>query len=233
MGPKRPKAPEKLRQEEARMKDNMRLASLIALLLFSTVFLRLMSHGHPVPARSDFDSFPQQVAGWSGRDLPDLDPSVRRVLAADNYLFRDYQNNVTDTHINFFVVYYSAQRSGDALHSPRNCLPGAGWEPVSRGTIRIPNSAVPGTSFVANHYVIEKDGVQQDVLYWYQAHGRVFASEYLGKMYLIWDAITRGRTDGALIRITTVRTPGNAQTFPEMTSFAQAVSPVLPEFLPN
>jgi EpsI family protein len=215
------------------MTDKARLGCLMVLLLLSTVVLRLLPHGHPVPARSNFASFPTQVADWSGKDLPELDSSVRRVLAADNYLSRDYRNDVTGTHINFFVVYYSSQRSGDALHSPRNCLPGAGWEPVTRGTIRIPNPAAPGTSFVANHYVIEKDGVQQDVLYWYQAHGRVFASEYLGKIYLAWDGITKGRTDGALIRITTVRTPGNAQTFPAMTAFAEAVSPVLPQFLPN
>ena len=66
--------------------------------------------------------------------------------------------------------------------------------------------------------MIEKDGVQQDVLYWYQAHGRTFASEYLGKFYLAWDGITKGRTDGALIRITAARTP---QTFPTLVGFAQ------------
>ena len=89
---------------------------------------------------------------------------------------------------------------------------------------------MPGTRFEANHYVIEKDGMQQDVLYWYQAHGRTFASEYLGKIYLAWDGITKGRTDGAMIRITAARTP---QTFPTLVGFSQEVVPVLPQFLPN
>ncbi len=75
--------------------------------------------------------------------------------------------------------------------------------------------------------------MQQDVLYWYQAHGRRFASEYLGKIYLVWDGITKGRTDGALIRITAVRVPGDTQSFPAMVKFAQEIAPVLPVFLPN
>jgi EpsI family protein len=199
----------------------------------TTADLRWISHGHPVPARSDFEAFPLQLADWSGRDLPDLDDQTKRVLSADNYLLRDYRNNIASAQVNLFIVYYRSQRSGDALHSPKNCLPGAGWEPVSSGSIRISNPAVPGSDFQANHYIIEKDGVQQDVLYWYQAHGRRFASEYLGKIYLVWDGITKGRTDGALIRITAVRTPGNRQNLQEMVRFAQEIVPVLPGFLPD
>ncbi|MGB8543333.1 MAG: exosortase C-terminal domain/associated protein EpsI [Candidatus Acidiferrales bacterium] len=212
------------------MSDKFRFGCLIGLLFVCTINLRWLDHSHPVPARTDFDSFPTQLAGWTGKDLSDFTPGTKRVLAADNYLLRDYRNSATGEQIDLFIVYYRSQRSGDALHSPKNCLPGAGWNPVSSQTVRISNPAVPGTDFEANHYVIEKDGAQQDVLYWYQAHGRTFASEYLGKIYLAWDGITKGRTDGALIRITAPRTP---QTFPAMVGFAQAVAPVLPQFLPN
>ena len=212
------------------MTDKLRFGCLIALLLASTINLRWLDHSHPVPARADFDLFPTQLGDWSGKDLSDFSPGTKRVLAADNYLFRDYRNNVTGAQVDLFIVYYRSQRSGDALHSPKNCLPGAGWNPVSSEIVRIPNPAMPGTRFEANHYVIEKDGMQQDVLYWYQAHGRTFASEYLGKIYLAWDGITKGRTDGAMIRITAARTP---QTFPTLVGFSQEVVPVLPQFLPN
>jgi EpsI family protein len=215
------------------MKDKFRFACLIGLLFLTTVDLRWISHGHPVPVRSDFEAFPIQLGEWSGKDLPDLDEKTKEVLRADNYLLRDYRNNSASTQVDLFIVYYRSQRSGDALHSPKNCLPGAGWEPISSGTIRIPTSDNSDAGFRANHYVIEKDGVQQDVLYWYQAHGRRFASEYLGKIYLVWDGITKGRTDGALIRITAPRAPGNTQSFPAMVKFAQKIAPVLPGFLPN
>jgi EpsI family protein len=213
--------------------DRIRLGCLIGLLLFSTVELRWIAHGHAVPPRSDFDTFPTQLDDWSGQNLPDLDATVTKVLAADNYLLRNYHNSSSGADMGLFIAYYGSQRSGDALHSPKNCLPGAGWEPVTSGTIRIADPSVPGSSFVVNHYVIEKGGVQQDVLYWYQAHGRRFASEYLGKIYLAWDGITKGRTDGALIRITASRTSGGSQSLPAMVAFAKDLSPVLPQYLPN
>lgn len=215
------------------MTDRTRLSCLIVLLLVAAVDLRWMSHGHAVPPRSDFDTFPVQLNDWSGRNLPELSDGVKGVLKADNYLLRDYHNNGTGAQVDLFIVYYGSQQSGDALHSPKNCLPGAGWEPVSSGVVQISNSAIPGQTFAANHYVIEKDGVQQDVLYWYQAHGRMFASEYLGKIYLAWDGITKGRTDGALIRLTAARASGNGQSLPAMMTFAQDLSSVLPQFLPN
>jgi EpsI family protein len=215
------------------MTDKLRFGCLIGLLLLTTADLRWVSHGHPVPVRSDFGAFPTQLGEWSGKDLPDLSERTKEVLRADNYLLRDYRNDTASTQVNLFIVYYRSQRSGDALHSPKNCLPGGGWEPVSSGAIRIFSPDNPDSGFRANHYVIEKDGVQQDVLYWYQAHGRRFASEYLGKIYLVWDGITKGRTDGALIRITAVRVPGDTQSFPAMVKFAQEIAPVLPVFLPN
>jgi len=126
------------------MADKIRLSCLIGVLLVSTVDLRWMSHGHPVPPRKDFASFPFQLAEWSGTDLV-LSPGTVRVLAADNYLLRSYRNRVSGAEVELFVVYYSAQRSGDALHSPRNCLPGAGWEPVSSGFLEISNPTPAGS----------------------------------------------------------------------------------------
>jgi EpsI family protein len=215
------------------MTEKLRFGCLIGLLLLGTIGLHWGSHGHPVPPRRDFAAFPTQVADWSGRDVSDLSVAEKRVLAADSYLLREYRQDITGAEVDLFVVYYASQRSGDALHSPKNCLPGAGWEPVSSGVIPISDPASPGSSFEAAHYVVEKDGVELDVLYWYQAHGRRFASEYLGKIYLAWDGITKRRTDGALIRITAPRTPGNPAALQAMIAFARDLSVVLPRFLPN
>ena len=215
------------------MLDRLRFICLIGLLLFATVELRWRLHGHPVPPRSDFAAFPSHVADWSGRDLPDLSAGVKRTLGADNYLLREYRHDVTGAQLDLLVVYYRSQRSGDALHSPKNCLPGAGWEPIASEVILMSDAAVPHSSFKVDHYVIAKDGVEQDVLYWYQAHGRRFASEYVGKIYLAWDGITSGRTDGALIRINAPRDPGNPQRFSMLIAFAKDLAPVLPRFLPN
>src|SRR5271165_4565638 len=187
------------------MTNQLRFGCLIGLLLVTTVDLRWVSHLRSALPAANLSALPVRVAEWSGRDLPGMTANEKRVLAADSYLSREYRHRTTGTSVALFVAYYSSQHSGDAIHSPKNCLPGAGWAPVFSETVRVQNPAAPSASLTANHYVIEKDGVQQDVLYWYQADGRTFASEYLGKIYLVWDAATRGRTDGALIRITARR----------------------------
>src|ERR1700730_3575159 len=100
-----------------------------------------MSHGHPVPPRSDFDTFPVQLKDWSGRNLPELSDGGKGIMKSDNNMRRDYQNNGTRAQVDLFIVYYGPQQSGDALHSPRNCLPGAGWDQVSSGVVQISNPA--------------------------------------------------------------------------------------------
>jgi EpsI family protein len=214
------------------VKDRLRFGCVTFLLLVSTAGLRLVPRGHPVPLRRDFDMFRTQISDWSGTDLY-LNPITKNVLRADNYLLRHYSNRVTGAQADLFMVYYKTQESGDTIHDPLNCLPGAGWERVSLNVVQIPNPAIPERSFPANHFVVEKDGVKQDVLYWYQGHGRTYASPYLGKIYLVWDGISKGRTDGALIRLTAVRVSENDQPFPAMAAFAQDLSSVLPQFLPN
>jgi EpsI family protein len=214
-----------------RVKDALRFGCVTCLLLVSTTGLRLVPRGHPVPLRSDFESFPYEVGNWSGTDLPDLDSKTKDALRADNYLLRRYSNHVVQTDL--LAAYYKSQESGDTIHDPRNCYPGAGWEQVSLSVVQIPNPEIPEGSFPVNHFVVEKDGVKQDVLYWYQGHGRAYASPYLGKIYLVWDGIRKGRTDGALIRLSAVRASENDQPFPAMAGFAQDLSSVLPQFLPN
>jgi EpsI family protein len=214
------------------MTDHQRFGCVVALLLLTSANLRLASHGHTVPPPRDLGAFPIEIDGWTGENLPELTAREQQVLAADEYLLRGYRGGA-GTNVVLFLAYYRSQRSGDALHSPRNCLPGAGWQPVSSNSVRIPNSASAGSSFEANHYVIEKDGLKQDVVYWYQAHGRMFGNEYLGKIYLAWDGITKGRTDGALIRITAMRTPVNDQSVSAILAFARDLTSVLPSFLPN
>jgi EpsI family protein len=192
-----------------------------------------MSHTQSAPPAVNLAVFPTQLAEWSGRDLPDMTANEKRALAADSNLLREYHRYTDDASVVLFVAYYGSQRSGDAIHSPKNCLPGAGWTPVFSEVVRVQNPSAAGSSFTANHYVIEKDGVQQDVLYWYQAHGRRFASEYVGKIYLAWDAATKGRTDGALIRITTSRTAESRRSFENMLEFAGELTPLLSRVLPS
>jgi EpsI family protein len=133
--------------------------------------------------------------------------------------------------IELYLGYYQSQRTGETIHSPKNCLPGAGWEPVRSGRLTIPVSDRP--PIVVNEYLIEKGPAQYLVLYWYQAHGRVIASEYSGKAWLVYDAITRNRTDEALVRVLTSTRNGEEQARATAVQFVQSLYPRLNRFIPD
>jgi EpsI family protein len=157
------------------------------------------------------------------------------VLGVDDYLTRIYFTEGRREGAGLYIGYYQSQRQGDTMHSPLNCLPGAGWEPVSRSTLHV-NVSTPLKEIGINRYLIQKGLDRQLVLYWYQSHGRVVASEYWGKFYLIKDAVQLNRTDGSMVRvIVPVSSEAGGEQHAEEVAvrFVQTIFPQLAEFLPS
>jgi EpsI family protein len=177
------------------------------------------------------------MGAWQGERSQDLDEKVLAVLGVDDYLVRSY-STIAKPPVGLYVGYYKSQRQGDTMHSPLNCLPGAGWLPVQQRRVQVPVTDAQGgtTSIQINDFIIEKGLDRQVVLYWYQAHGRVVASEYWGKIYTVVDAVRLNRSDGALVRLTTpVRGSGaDAEQEAERSAiaFVQQLFPQLAKFLP-
>ena len=212
------------------MSQRIRFVILMLLLAVSCVAVEVLPSAMQAPDGQKLSRFPLQIGEWSGQELPRLSNEEQRVLKANDYLSRVYRHN--GQSVELFVAYYSSQKSGEAIHSPKNCLPGAGWQVISSEIVSVPASK-EAVGLEANHFLIEKDDVQQDVVYWYQASGRKFASEYTGKLYLIWNALTKNRTDGALIRITSVRRENSDSRLATITDFGKELAPILPRFLPD
>jgi EpsI family protein len=213
-----------------------RAITLCLLLGATTVFLANARESETLATRTAFAEFPMRFGAWEAVNAPPLEPEVLRVLGADDYMSRIYYQ-ADGTHVGFFASYYFSQRQGDTIHSPLNCLPGAGWEPVEEGRLTIPNIDGSGRDIVVNRYVIQKGLDRQLVLYWYQARGRVVASEYTSKAYLIHDAIRMNRTDGAMVRviapIDTRTDEGGMQAERLAESFVREIFPQLPPHLPQ
>jgi EpsI family protein len=192
-----------------------------------------------VRPRTALDAFPMAVDDWRGTRAPSMDPKTLDILRVDDYLTRFY---VTPSRMaaSLYIGFYRSQRQGETMHSPLNCLPGAGWEPVSQTLLRlrVASSATheAPTEIDVNRYVVEKGLDRQLVLYWYQSHGRVVASEYWSKFYLIEDAVRLHRTDGALVRVISPISPadqGEAQAERAAVGFVKAIFPRLSEYLPS
>src|SRR5262249_23502717 len=153
------------------------------------------------------------------------------VLGLGDFLRRDYQDK--SSRVNLFIAYFPSQRAGDTIHSPKNCLPGAGWSPVQSDRITV---SLPGQApFPANRYLIAQGDSRQLVLYWYLAHDRVVASEYSAKFYLVADSIRMHRTDGSLIRFVTPLASGEKVDAAQerLLSLAADVVPLLNEYVPR
>jgi EpsI family protein len=181
----------------------------------------------PARAQSPLAAFPLRVDRWSGADAGALDAETLRVLGADEYLNRIYTDD-DGRQVGLYVAFYEYQRQGDSIHSPLNCLPGNGWLPVSH---RYSSIVSRGRTVPVNQYVVEKRGARELVLYWFEGRGRVIASEYWNKLYLLVDAFRLRRTDGALVRVMAplgAAAPSTASA----GEFAQAVEPLLAQWLP-
>ncbi len=141
--------------------------------------------------------FPDHLAGYRTSAARELSSGEQRVLGSGEYLLRTYDSG--EGNFDIFIAFYGRQESGSSIHSPRNCLPGSGWEPVGHERVSTPTPYGPGR---VNRYVVEHEsGSRALVYYWYQGRGRVAASEYSVKIDLLRDAVFRRRTDEALVRI--------------------------------
>lgn len=190
-----------------------------------------------VPTRAPLSELPFMVDDWRGQSGADFDEATLAILGVDEYINRVYASP-TQLPVFVYVGYYQSQRQGDTMHSPLNCLPGAGWIPIDQRRISFPVRDANGERTIeVNSFVIEKGLDRQAVLYWYQSHGRVVASEYWGKVYTVLDAIRWNRTDGALVRIIVPvgRSETGNQAESERTAirFVQAVFPSLANHLPS
>ena len=208
---------------------SVRLWITVGILLCAFVLLQTMSHGEAVVARQPLHDLPFTLGAWTGEEQP-LQKEVVQAVGVSDYANRTY-SRLAGTPVQLYVGYYASQRTGDTIHSPKNCLPGAGWDPIRSGYATIPLAS--GRKIVVNEYVIQQDQDKQLVFYWYQGRGRVIASEYVGKFWMVADAISRNRTDAALVRLVTPMNDGEDKARARLVSFTQILFPSLDKLIPK
>jgi EpsI family protein len=215
---------------------------VVALLMLATALLLQAHNGNEnLPIYEKLSSLPSQIGGWTGTDET-LDPETLAILGPGEFLVRDYVSapgNASEPQdpspdwINLYIAFFPSQKTGDTIHSPNHCLPGAGWVPISREVVQI--TRPDGSSFPANRYVVSKLDSRQLVLYWFQAHGRIVASEYWAKYYLVADSIRMNRSDGGLVRLMTPMRDGESADEAEarVMKLGSQLVPLLDDYIPR
>lgn len=206
------------------------VAVLVPVAFASTL---LVEREEIVPSRAMFIDFPKQIDGWAGTSMA-LEKQYIDTLRFDDYLLVEFRSDKGQS-ATFYAAYYQSQRKGQSVHSPQSCLPGGGWEIVSMTGVDVPARNGMGRPLHINRAVIQKDHQKQVVWYWFKQRDRILSNEYLVKFYLLWDAVSRGRTDGALIRMSSVVGPGDTETMVDqrLGQLVSAVEPELNRYVPD
>ena len=184
-------------------------------------------------SRDPFALFPRQIGDWSGSTSL-LDTNVERVLGASDYLNATYSAPGEPASVNMFVAFYDRQTDGTGIHSPEVCLPVGGWEIFSLKPHAVDFTATGYGLFEVNRAVIQKGLSKQLVYYWFEQRGKRMVNDFRAKLSVVYDGLTMGRTDGALIRYVTPIWEGETEADAEarLIRFITQSLPPLPRFVP-
>jgi EpsI family protein len=225
---------------------SIRFWTVVLLLTATAVVLHSRGDKDYIPSRETLNNMPQTIGGWTSRDEP-MDAETLAVLGEGDFLNRTYtgtslshpvaavnraQPNALPP-VGLFIGYFPTQRTGQSIHSPQHCLPGAGWTFESSRYTNLRD--VNGKDYQVGEYVISNGEARQFVIYWYQAHGRSIANEYRARLHMVTDAIRTNRTDGALVRVITpvLSSEPVSSARDRAVLFASQMAPHLPQFIPD
>jgi EpsI family protein len=206
------------------------LRILTLVIVVQAVLFYSASHGESTPLPAPLKQFPTVFGPWSMIAQVDVDAETAAILRADDTLQRLYSG--PQGRADLFIAYFRTQRQGQSPHSPKNCLPGSGFQPTESGRIDVP---VAGGSININRYVVSRGEEESVVMYWYQSQGRVIADEFAAKFYLIADSIRHHRSDTSLVRIVVPVSEHMPRDKASETAiqFVQAAYPVVSSWLPR
>jgi exosortase D (VPLPA-CTERM-specific) len=216
-------------------KPAVAVAALLTLAVYPA--LALPQHAEITPVRADFSQFPLAVGEWLGRRQRVEDVYLDE-LKLDDYLLADFvprEKSAAIAPVNLYIAYYASQRSYQGVHSPRSCLPGAGWRIEQMNQRVVPGVRLRSGPLRVNRALIQLGAERQLVYYWFQERGRNLTNELAVKWYLFSDALTRDRTDGALVRVITPLHDGEdpAAADARLGGFTAAALPMLSPYLPD
>ena len=213
---------------------------VVLLMSFTALVLQVRGDQDKVVPSRPLNELPATIGARVATDIP-IDQETREILGKGDFLERDYRqprgaspaSPGDRADISLYIAYFPTQRTGQSIHSPQNCLPGAGWTFQSSGVTEFTDAS--GKPYTVGEYVITNGVSTDEVLYWYQMQGRSIAGDYKAKLYTLLDSIRYGRTDAALVRIITPIDPNEdrLQAHNRAVDFAEQIIPLLPAYVPN
>lgn len=228
-----PPPPEKDVERRTRVMPKQYIAVGVMLVAAAISSFMLATRAEIRPARAEFGTFPLTVGSWQGK-REYLEKIYLDVLKLDDYFLANYTSDGV-LPVNLYIAYYATQKVGESAHSPRTCIPGGGWEIKKLAQHKVEDAATGGGPLEVNRLVIQKGNDRQLVYYWFQQRGKTITNEYAVKWHLLRDAVTRNRTDGALIRLSAPVRQGEDMEAADrrLAALLHGVRPLLPAYIPE
>ncbi len=208
---------------------------LTAVVILATMLIASQSieFREKIPLSQSLVNFPLKIGQWNGtRQI--IEQELIDALDFTDYVMVGYKDP-RNYHVNFYVAYYESQRTGESIHSPESCLPGAGWSFEEEKVTTLPIPGPYGDSLPVSRAIMKKGDARQLVYFWFPSRDRILTNIYQLKLYTFWDALTKQRTDGALVRLITpvLKTEKLEEADERLTAFAREILPVLNKYLPS
>jgi EpsI family protein len=213
------------------VKPSVRIALSISLLIGASLALHVRSPVEGMPILKPLASFPSSVGGWESRGGVLLEADVLNLLKPTDYVMQRYQDSA-GRNLWLYIGYWDSKRKGAQVHSPRDCLPANGWEPLEASRVTIP-LAQPIGAITVNRYLVQKGRELQIVYYWYQSQGKAIAGDIAVRVDIVRNGILRHRTDSALVRVSGPVYASVEESANRLVNYIQAMYPFLGEYLPD
>ena len=207
-----------------------RIVTTACVLLLALFITEIATRSERIEPSRNFDTFPRTIGSWQGR-MDQFDPEVYNILGVDDSILMNFRSP-DNRYVNLYVGFYQSQKEGDLIHSPKNCMPGAGWN-IVKSRIEPVHFPETGKAMKVILLELEKGSQKQLVLYWFQSRGRIISSEYWQKIWLVIDSITKSRTDGSFVRLIAPVGDSKEKALETLKSFARLISPHLNEYIPS
>lgn len=204
---------------------------IIVITFLCTAFItNLATRSERIEPNKSFDEFPLHIDDWNGKKNQ-LDDEIYNILGVEDYILANYRNSKKEL-VNLYVGFYQSQKEGDIIHSPKNCLPGAGWNITSTSIVTVKIDSLTEPIKVIK-LLLQKGGEKQIVFYWFQSRGRIIYSEYMQKIWLVVDSIIKHRTDGSFVRLISPVSQDEDHTVTVLKMFTNKLYPILSGFIPS
>jgi EpsI family protein len=215
------------------MLSNKRILVVAIILITGIIFLNLSPDSKVIPIKKPLETFPKEINDWTYNEQVIFSDKIAALLGVDDYIQFKYISP-DKKKIDLYVSYFSSQKEGKGFHSPRNCMPGAGWDVVRCEPTQLVIHHSKPVTIEINKMIMQKGAERAMVFYWFQSRGRFIRSEYMQKIYLVLDSILKRRTDGSFVRIMMPMEKGDKeQEIENLKEFAEQVIYILKEYLPG